>query len=165
MSTNHRLVAIAFGVVALAAVAAAQSPAAPKAAPAPVVAQPAIPLPSPPADFVYNAAGRRDPFVSLLKRGADPGASQTKRADGVAGLQTGEIAVRGIVLNRGSWAAIVAAPDGKVYTIRSGDHLLDGTVRNVTAQYVAVLQEVKDPLSVEKQREVRKYLRGGEEVK
>ncbi len=73
--------------------------------------------------------------------------------------------MRGIVLNRGAWAAIVAGPDGKVYTVRAGDHLLDGTVRNVTAQYVAVLQEVKDPLSVEKQREVRKYLRGGEEVK
>jgi hypothetical protein len=30
---------------------------------------------------------------------------------------------------------------------------------------VVILQEVNDPLSLEKQREVRKLLRGGEEVK
>ncbi len=170
MSTNHRLVAIGFAVIAPASVAAGQSPAASQGAAAPASPPPAIALPSPPADFVYSADGRRDPFISLLnisllKRGADPGTSQTKRAEGVAGLQTGEIAVRGVVLNRGSWAALVAGPDGKVYTLRSGDRLLDGTVRNVTAQYVAVLQEAKDSLSVETQREVRKYLRGGKEVK
>jgi Tfp pilus assembly protein PilP len=165
MSTNHRLVAIGFAVIAPASVAAGQSPAASQGAAAPASPPPAIALPSPPADFVYSADGRRDPFISLLKRGADPGTSQTKRAEGVAGLQTGEIAVRGVILNRGSWAALVAGPDGKVYTLRSGDRLLDGTVRSVTAQYVAVLQEAKDPLSVETQREVRKYLRGGKEVK
>jgi Tfp pilus assembly protein PilP len=166
MSTTLRPIVIALGIVTVAGLAFAQAPApAAKTAAAPVAAPPAVALPSPSADFVYSVDGRRDPFVSLLKRGADPGALQGKRAEGVAGLQTGEIAVRGIVLNRGAWAAIVAAPDGKVYTVRTGDHLLDGMVRNVTAQYVAVLQEVKDPLSVEKQREVRKYLRGGEEVK
>jgi Tfp pilus assembly protein PilP len=167
MSTTRRPIVIALGLVTVAGLAVAQTPApapAPNTAAAPE-APPAVALPSPPADFVYSIEGRRDPFVSLLKRGADPGVSHGKRAEGAAGLQTGEIAVRGIVLNRGSWAAIVAGPDGKVYTVRAGDHLLDGTVRNVTAQYVAVLQEVKDPLSVEKQREVRKYLRGGEEVK
>jgi len=35
----------------------------------------------------------------------------------------------------------------------------------VTANAVVVLQEVHDPLSLEKQREVRKFLRGGDEVK
>jgi Tfp pilus assembly protein PilP len=168
MTTHLRLIALALAM-SVASRAAAQSGAAqkPAAAPAaaPAVAQPAVPLPSPPANFVYAADGRRDPFVSLLKRGADPTNLQSKRAEGVAGLQTGEIAVRGIVQSRGAWAAMVAGPDGKVYTLRTGDHLSDGTVRSVTAQYVAVLQEVKDPLSVEKQREVRKYLRGGEEVK
>lgn len=140
-----------------------QAPATPAATtPAP---EPAVQLPAPPADYAYDARGRRDPFVSLLKRGTDSGASTGKRADGVNGLQTSEISVRGIVLSRGAWAAMVAGPDGKVYTLRTGDRLIDGTVRTVTAQYLAVVQEVKDPLSPEKQREVRKYLRGGEEVK
>lgn len=140
----------------------AQTPA--PATPAPAE-QPSVKLPSPPADYVYSPHGRRDPFISLIKRGADPSSPNARRADGVGGLQTAEIAVRGIVLSRGAWAAIVAAPDGKVYTMRTGDRLSDGVVRTVTAQYLAVVQEVKDPLSIEKQREVRKYLRGGEEVK
>jgi hypothetical protein len=35
----------------------------------------------------------------------------------------------------------------------------------VNAASVVILQEVNDPLSLEKQREVRKFLRGGDEVK
>ena len=126
---------------------------------------PAIALPTPPVDFSYSSEGRRDPFISLVNRGADSKSVQMKRVEGVAGLQTAELAVRGIVQSRGAWAAMVKGPDGKVYTLRAGDHLIDGTVRMVTAQFVAVMQDVNDPLSVEKQREVRKYLRGGEEVK
>ncbi|MGH9385073.1 MAG: pilus assembly protein PilP [Vicinamibacterales bacterium] len=164
MSADRRLIVIALAMVASAHAASAQpAPAAPAGTASP--APPAVAAPSPPADYVYRVDSRRDPFVSLLNRGTDLRGAQPRRAEGVAGLQTSELAVRGIVLNRGAWAAIVAAPDGKVYTIRAGDRLLDGTVRTVTAQYVVVLQEVKDPLSLEKQREVRKYLRGGEEVK
>ena len=66
---------------------------------------------------------------------------------------------------RGAWLAMVAGPDGKVYTVRAGDRLFDGVIRTITAQAVVILQEVNDPLSLEKQREVRKFLRGGDEVK
>jgi len=73
--------------------------------------------------------------------------------------------VRGIVLTRGAYVAMVAGADKKVYSVRAGDKLADGVVRTVTADAVVILQEVNDPLSLEKQREVRKLLRGGEEVK
>jgi len=43
--------------------------------------------------------------------------------------------------------------------------LADGVIRQITANSVVILQEVNDPLSLEKQREVRKFLRGGDEVK
>lgn len=163
MSTTLRPIVFALAVLTpIAVFAQTPAPAAPAVTPAP---QAAPNLPAPPADYVYSGQGRRDPFVSLLKRGADSGAPTGKRAEGVNGLQTSELAVRGIVQSRGAWAAMVAAPDGKVYTLRTGDRLFDGMVRTVTPQYVAVVQEVKDPLSSEKQREVRKYLRGGEEVK
>jgi hypothetical protein len=49
--------------------------------------------------------------------------------------------------------------------VRAGDKLADGVIRTVTATMVVISQEVNDPLSLEKQREVRKFLRGGEEVK
>jgi hypothetical protein len=76
-----------------------------------------------------------------------------------------EMTVRGIVQTRGVWVAMVGGIDGKVYSIRAGDKLADGVVREVTPQAVVILQEVTDPLSLAKQREVRKLLRGGEEVK
>ena len=55
---------------------------------------------------------------------------------------------------------MIAAPSGRTYSIRPGDRLMDGSVRTITAQSVVLMQEVNDPLSLEKQREVRKYLRG-----
>ena len=160
---------IVLALVAAAVPAGAQAPAAPPAPPAPANATPPGPvLPSPPVNYVYAPEARRDPFTNLVNRGADPRGTAgqlAKRPEGLAGLQTNEISVRGILQTRGAWIAMVAAPDGKVYTLRAGDRLLDGVVRTVTAQAVVILQEVNDPLSLEKQREVRKFLRGGEEVK
>jgi hypothetical protein len=88
-----------------------------------------------------------------------------KRAEGVPGIFTGELVIRGIVFTRGAWVAMVAGADKKVYTVRNGDKLADGVIRQITANSVVILQEVNDPLSLEKQREVRKFLRGGDEVK
>lgn len=143
-----------------------KQPPAPTTAPPP--AKPKVDLPAPPANFEYRLDGRRDPFLSLVNRGADPrgtGNQPVKRAEGVPGLMTSEITVRGIVQTRGVWVAMVAGIDGKVYSVRAGDKLADGVVREVTAEAVVILQEVNDPLSLAKQREVRKLLRGGEEVK
>ncbi|MBY0495401.1 MAG: pilus assembly protein PilP [Cyanobacteria bacterium] len=124
-------------------------------------------LPAPPPNFEYSPQGRRDPFVSLINRGRESGPDKAavKRADGVPGMLTSELNVRGIMQTRGTWVAMVSGPDKKVYTVRAGDKLADGVIRQVTATSVVILQEVHDPLSLEKQREVRKFLRGGEEVK
>lgn len=127
-----------------------------------------VDLPVPPANFEYTPEGRRDPFISLVNRGKDQStqnAGTAKRLEGVPGMLTGEVTVRGIMQTRGAWVAMVAGPDGKVFTVRAGDKLADGTVRQVNAASVVILQEVNDPLSLEKQREVRKFLRGGDEVK
>ncbi len=145
---------------------AAGQPAPPKTGAPPPTAKPD--LPAPPANFEYGVSGRRDPFMSLLKRGADSsgtGNPPLKRAEGVPGIMVSEMTVRGIVRTRGVWVAMVGGIDGKVYSVRAGDKLADGVVREVTAQAVVILQEVTDPLSLAKQREVRKLLRGGEEVK
>jgi len=144
----------------------AQAPA--KAAPAPPSVAPAVALPSPPPNFQYDAEGRRDPFLDLMNRGTDAvrGANPSaRRPDGVPGLETNSIVVRGVMQSRGAWLAMVAGADGKVHTVRAGDKLFDGVIRTITAQAVVILQEVNDPLSLDKQREVRKFLRGGEEVK
>jgi Tfp pilus assembly protein PilP len=154
------------------------APPAPAPAQTPVPGQPPAPgqpptkkvdLPVPPANFEYSPQGRRDPFLSLVDRGDDGKGSgkpsNVPRAEGVPGMLTAELVIRGIVQTRGTWVAMVAGADKKVYTVRPGDKLADGVIRQITANSVVILQEVNDPLSLEKQREVRKFLRGGEEVK
>jgi len=165
-----RLTLILLAALAAPLAARAQAPAAPAqpAAKAPTKASNPD-LPAPPPNFEYASDGRRDPFISLVDRGVDTagqaGNQPMVRAEGVPGLMTSEIVVKGIVFTRGAYVAMVTAVDNKVYSIRAGDKLADGVVRAVTAQAVVILQEVNDPLSLDKQREVRKLLRGGEEVK
>ncbi len=170
MRSLHMALGLAMFVMALPA--GAQTPAkktVATAAPA-TTAPPAkkVDLPTPPPNYEYAPQGRRDPFVSLINRGndgKDTGAATARRADGVPGMLTGELTVRGILQTRGAWVAMVSGPDGKVYTVRAGDRLADGVIRSVNATTVVILQEVNDPLSLEKQREVRKFLRGGGDVK
>jgi len=163
-----------FAAIALAlgtgtALVVAQQPAPSTATSAPVAAAapqaPAAPAaPTPPANFAYGAEGRRDPFVALIGRsGQQRGVQQLDvRAEGLPGINAEELSVRGIIQSKGVWVAMVSGPSGKVYTVRPGDRLADGTIRTVTADAVVILQQVNDPLSLEKQREIRKFLRGGE---
>ena len=73
--------------------------------------------------------------------------------------------VKGIVLFEGKLVAMVQAPDDRTYIVRANDRLLDGAVRAVTAEAVVFVQQVNDPLSLIKEREIRKPLRVVEEVK
>jgi len=54
---------------------------------------------------------------------------------------------------------LVRGADNRTYTLKAGDELYDGTVKTVTADAMVVLQNVNDPLSAVKKREVRKLLR------
>jgi len=147
-----------------AAPAAAQQPPTPAPAPAAVPAAQPSPAPTPPGDYVYAAEGRRDPFVPAISRGpavAPP--TGLRRPPGLAGLATAEFVVRGILQSQGAWVAMVRATDGRTYTVHAGDRLFDGVVHAITADAVVISQEVNEPLSTAKQREVRKPLRGGGE--
>lgn len=121
-------------------------------------------VPVPPAEaFTYQSAGRRDPFVSLVKRGTEEVA--TSRATGLGGLDVGEVSLRGIVATQGTFVAMLQAPDNRTYLIRQNDLLRDARVKAITADGVVFLQKVSDPLDVVKEREVRKPLRPNEEGK
>jgi Tfp pilus assembly protein PilP len=126
----------------------------------------AAPAPAAPAaeDYTYRPDGRRDPFVSLVGTGSETRVTG-KKADGPAAFVVGEISVRGIVQSRGSLVAMVQGPDEKTYLVHQGDKLADGVVKNVTPQGLVVVQDVSDPLSVQKHREVRKLLRSLEDAK
>ena len=80
-------------------------------------------------------------------------------------MTVGEISVRGIMQSKGALVAMIQGPDNKTYIVHPGDKLLDGTIKTITPQGLIVIQEVNDPLSLVRQREVRKLLRSLEDAK
>ena len=80
-------------------------------------------------------------------------------------MSVAEISVRGVMQSRGKLIAMVMGPDNKTYIVHEGDKLLDGSIKSITPQGLVIEQEVNDPLSVVRQREVRKLLRGLEDAK
>jgi Tfp pilus assembly protein PilP len=145
--------------------ARAQSPA--PAAPAPSQSAPAPAAPAQPelpAAYTYEANGRRDPFL-----GVSPGAPETRallrRGEGAAAYAVGEISVRGIMQSRGLLVAMVQGPDKKTLIVHAGDKLADGVVKSIIPQGLVIVQNITDPLSAQKQREVRKMLRSLEDTK
>jgi Tfp pilus assembly protein PilP len=139
--------------------AAQTAEAAKSAAPAAAAAKPAEQPATPAAS--YNPEGRRDPFVSLLGRGQDP-RKAGERAAGVPGLLISEVTVKGIVRDRAGFIAMIQGPDNKTYIVRAGDKLMDGAVKSINQDGVIFSQDVKDPLSLVKQREVPKRVRATE---
>lgn len=137
--------------------AAASKPAAPAAKPT---------IPPPGEGYKYNPEGRRDPFISLVGAGTgDQRGTQVRRPEGIAGMTVAEVSVRGIMQSRGALIAIVQGPDNKTHLVHQGDKFFDGSVQAVQPDGLVIVQEVNDPLSLVKQRIVRKPLRSLEDVK
>lgn len=139
----------------------AQPPAAPATPPAQPPAAGSKDVPPPPgAGYTYDPAGRRDPFISLAGRGGDMPSPGATRPAGVPGLLISEVTVKGIWKSpKGGQIALVQASDTRTYIIRQGDKVFDGSVKVITQDTVVFSQDVNDPLSLVKQREVRKSIR------
>jgi Tfp pilus assembly protein PilP len=117
-----------------------------------------------PTGYNYNAQGRRDPFVSLLRPvSADQGAKT--RRPGLEGLLIQEVALKGIVKDQKGYIAMLLGTDGKSYFVRTGQRLFDGVITGIDAATVTFRQEVTDPLSTVKSRDVKKTLYPSEEAR
>jgi Tfp pilus assembly protein PilP len=185
------LLVVASAAALAAAPALAQQPAAPPPAPAaatpapataeaPPEAQAAADPSRPPLDveletggFSYNSGGRRDPFVSLQRPVAADRGPKTRKP-GMEGFLIQEIALKGIVRTSGPGIGVAQQPgyiamflgaDGKSYFVSTGQRLYDGVITGVDATSVTFRQEVTDPLSPVKTREVRKSLYASEEAR
>jgi type IV pilus assembly protein PilP len=162
------LLTVLLGGTAVAQTPQAGSPVAPASTVATAAPQTAAGQAKPdavePQGFTYNPEGRRDPFVSLLRRGTES-ATVGKRGSGLAGLGTAEVSLRGTLRSEGAWVGILEGADSKTYIVRAGDRLSDGSIRSITADSMVILQQVNDPLSLQKEQEVRKLLRQMEEGK
>jgi len=139
-------------------------------APQPQPAQPPTPPPAggaatePPEKtgpgYSYDPQGRRDPFISLLGRGGDLPAASGARPLGLPGALINEVFLKGVLKsNKGDFIALLQAPDGHTYIVHAGDKVMDGTVKTITQDAIVFSQDVNDPLSLVKQREVRKTIR------
>lgn len=161
--TRH-ILSLLFAACLAAGPAFAQAPpaAAPPAPPAGSAPDPALESPA----YTYDAQGRRDPFISLLRRGTETDRSRNgSRPAGLSGLEASDVTLKGTMESRIGYVALVEGVDRKTYVVKAGDRLLDGTIRTITADTMVIVQQVNDPLSLEKQREVRKVLRHADEVK
>jgi type IV pilus assembly protein PilP len=118
---------------------------------------------TPSDSYAYDPGGRRDPFLTLL--GPATQARSGVKIDSASAIAVNEVSVRGVLESRGKLVAMVKGPDNKTYIVHQGDRLLDGAIKSITPQGLVIEQEVNDPLSVVKQREVRKLLRGLEDAK
>jgi Tfp pilus assembly protein PilP len=163
MTMNCRAAALVLLIAGASAPARAQQP----PPPAPVEpggkVTPQTSEPAPPSGaYTYKHEGRRDPFVSLLGRASDS-RSATNRPTGLAGFLINEVVVTGIVRSGPALVATLRGPDNKTYIVRSGERLMDGTVKSISDKQVVFSQDVNDPLSLIKQREIPKSVRPGGE--
>jgi Tfp pilus assembly protein PilP len=176
-----KLVLVAACALVLAGPALAQGPApATPAPPAEAAAPAAAEAARTPLDvelevggYSYNSQGRRDPFVSLQRPVAADRGPKTRKP-GMEGFLIQEVALKGIVkttgggmgvAQRSGFIAMFLGADGKSYFVTTGQRLYDGVITGVDATSVTFRQEVTDPLSPVKTREVRKSLYASEEAR
>jgi len=130
-------------------------------------------LEPPPGGYTYNPQGRRDPFVSLNKP-VGPAGTKGPRPAGVPGFLIQEVALKGVVRTSGEGLGVAAKPgfiailqgtDQKSYFVTVGQRLFDGVITSIDATSVNFRQEVTDPLSPVRTRDVRKTLYPSEEAR
>jgi type IV pilus assembly protein PilP len=171
MSPRPTLALVLSALTVLAVTARAQEPSPPPGFTPSTAASPAadslssIGSPDVPGEgYHYNPMGRRDPFVSLLKP-VSPDQGPKTRRPGMEGFLIQEVALKGIVKTPRGYTAMLLGTDGKSYFVGAGQRLFDGVVTAIDATTVTFRQEVTDPLSTVKSREMKKTLYPSEEAR
>ncbi len=113
--------------------------------------------------FRYDARGRRDPFVSLAA-GLNI-LPPDMRPPGLSGMLIQEVSLHGIVKTTEGYIAMIQGTDNKSYFARIGERLYDGTIEVIDNEKVVFLQEINDPLRIEKFHRIEKSLHPVEEGK
>jgi hypothetical protein len=117
-----------------------------------------------PGQYSYQPGGRRDPFISLLVN-VGPSEGGKVRPAGMQGFLIQELALKGIVKDQSGYIALLLGTDGKSYFARVGQRFFDGVLVAMDAASATFRQEVTDPLSPVKTRDVKKSLYSSEEAR
>jgi hypothetical protein len=123
--------------------AAAKTPADAKNVAKPGSGQPAAKTPvEKPAP--EKSAVRRDPFDTLLTKASNSNAPPENLPPGKAGLIVGTLRINGIVRSPSGMIAVVANPQQRVYFLREGDRLYDGSVSKIALDAISFNEIGKD---------------------
>jgi Tfp pilus assembly protein PilP len=139
--------------------ATAAKSAAPAKAPAKAASQ--QPAPKPPAEkpaVEKASAPRRDPFETLLNNSKPGNELPQILPPGKAGLVVATLQINGIVRGSGGMIAIVSNPQQRVYFLREGDKLYDGTIEHITLEAITFQEIGKDAFGKPLERQVTKRL-------
>jgi hypothetical protein len=121
--------------------------------------KPASTAPAPSAASASVAmTGRRDPFTPLLAADQSGSARQENLPPGKAGLMVDTLRVDGIVQGPNGMIAIVENPQARVYFLREGDKLYDGSVTHIVLDAVSFHQTGTDAFGKPVDRELTKRL-------
>lgn len=101
------------------------------------------------------AAGRRDPFRSLLIKAEQQAAALPP---GKKGLVIAQLSVDGIVRSPNGMIAVVTNPQKRVFFLREKDEVHNGTVERITAEGVVFKESSVDPFGKPFTREIMKKL-------
>lgn len=101
---------------------------------------------------------RRDPFDTLLTKARAGNAPPENLPPGKAGLIVDTLRIDGIVHGPSGMIAIVSNPQQRVYFLRDGDKLYDGSVQKISLDAIAFHETGKDAFGKPLERSVTKRL-------
>jgi Tfp pilus assembly protein PilP len=116
-----------------------------------------------PEEYKYNAAGRRDPFLSLVEITKEK-PSKKKGATPFESYSLEEIKLMAVASSNNKPYALIMLPDGKTYTITQGltVGMQGGKVEKITKDSVWIREYVKDYRGELKPRDTILKLHKGE---
>ena len=136
--------------------APAKAPAAAKGSTKAASAKSAKPSVEKPAE--EKTVTRRDPFDTLLTKARSGNAPPENLPPGKAGLIVDTLRIGGIVHSPNGMIAIVSNSQQRVYFLREGDKLYDGTVEKITLDAISFQEIGKDAFGKPLERVVTKRL-------
>src|SRR5882762_10046107 len=142
---------------AAAAPAPAKAPAAAKSPAKEAEKKPAKPPVEKPAEVKVSGV-RRDPFDPLMNKPSQGTETPQALPPGKAGLVVGTLRIDGIVGGVHGMIAIVSNPQQRVYFLREGDKLYDGSVQHITIEAVSFQEVGKDAFGKPLERQVTKRI-------
>jgi type IV pilus assembly protein PilP len=136
-----------------------------QAAKAPQAKAPAKAAPSPTQAERVSPIPRRDPFDPLVSRRPGDTRVPDPGIPGPGGLVVATVRVDGVVRSPNGMIAVLTNPQNRVYFVREGTRIYDGTVERITLDAVTFRERGKDPFGevVERQVTKRVYPRAGEQ--